>query len=306
VTRAVFVVNPASDGGATGRGWPQVAREARARGLEVDARLTEGPGHATEIARAAAAAGTELVVSVGGDGTLNEVANGIADGDGPAGQRPRLGVIERGTGCDFVRTYEIPKRPAKALDVIVAGRERTIDVGRASFTGADGSTISRLFCNVGSCGLTGDVARRANASAKRLGGTPAFLWATARAFASWHNVEFSIRLDGDERRVVANNVICANGRWFGGGMKIAPDAEPDDGLFDVLVIGDVGKLDLALNLHRLYGGTLARHPKVDALRAAAVEVTPAQALPIEVDGEVPGTTPARFDIVPDALRLIVP
>ena len=150
VPGAVFVVNPASDGGATGRAWPQVAREARARGLDVDARLTEGPGHATEIARAAAATGAELVVSVGGDGTLNEVANGLVGVDGSAAARPRLGVIERGTGCDFVRTYGIPKRPARELEIIAAGRERTIDLGRASFVATDGTPATRLFCNAGS------------------------------------------------------------------------------------------------------------------------------------------------------------
>ena len=126
------------------------------------------------------------------------------------------------------------------------------------------------------------------------------------AFAAWKNVRFHIELDGETRELVANNVICVNGRQFGGGIKIAPNAEPDDGLFDVVVIGDVGKPALARNVHRMYLGTLEKDPRVELRRVARVSVTPERPLPVELDGELPGTTPVRFEVVPGMLDLLVP
>ncbi len=302
--RAVLVVNPASDGGGTGRAWPGIAAEVRARGLEVDARLSEAPGHAVVLTREALDAGEELIVAVGGDGTVNEVVNGFAAREGSA-DAAALAVVERGTGADFIRTYAIPKRVREAVAVLAAGRTRRIDLGRATYAGPDGP-VTRHFANVASCGLTGDVARRANAGDLRLGGTLGFLMATAAAFARWRNVLFTVDVDGQGRRLVANDVICANGRWFGGAIHIAPDADPADGLLDVLIVGDVGKLDLALNVHRLYRGTLGRHPRVETLRGRTVTVATAEPLPVELDGEQPGTTPITFAAQPSALTLVVP
>jgi YegS/Rv2252/BmrU family lipid kinase len=304
--RAVFVVNPASDGGGTGRKWPEIAATARGQGIEVVERLTESAGHATALAREAVAAGEELVVAVGGDGTVNEVVNGFFDETGASlNGGAALGVIGRGTGCDFVRTFDIPKRTDRAVATIAAGRRRRIDVGRATCEGPSGPEL-RMFANIASCGMSGAVAARANATSKRLGGTPAFLWATVATFAGWRNVEFHVVADGVERTLVANNVVCANCRFFGGGMKIAPDASPDDGLLDVILIGDISKADFVLNLHRLYRGTLGRHKKVEHLRARHVRITPVRTLPAEIDGEQPGTTPVTFEAVPGALDLIVP
>jgi YegS/Rv2252/BmrU family lipid kinase len=304
--RAVFVINPASDGGGTGRKWPEIAASARRHGLDVVERISDSAGHATELTREAVTAGEELVVAVGGDGTVNEVVNGFCDRDGnPLGGPAALGVIARGTGCDFIRTFAIPKQLDRAVATIAAGRRRRIDLGRATCSTPAGPSV-RMFANIASCGMTGAVAERANATSKRLGGTPAFLWATAVTFLGWRNVEFHVRADDAERTLVANNVVCANCRFFGGGMKIAPAAAADDGLLDVVLIGDVSKIDFLLNLHRLYRGTLGRHPKVEELRARRVEITPVQTLPAEVDGEQPGTTPVTYEIVPQALDLIVP
>ena len=277
------------------------------RGIEVTERVTHAAGHATAIVREALAAGEELIVAVGGDGTVNEVCNGFCDAAGaPIPTAARLGIVERGTGCDFIRTYGLPKRTRDAVAVIAEGRTRRIDLGRTRFAVPSGEEV-RVFANIASCGMTGDVAERSNRTTKRFGGTASFLYATAAAFVGWHNVEFRVVLDGDrERTLVANNVVCANGRYFGGGIKIAPHAEPDDGLLDVVIIGDVGKLDLVANLHRMYGGTLYKHPKVEMLRAATVTCEPVHPLPVEIDGEQPGTTPITFEIVPSALDLVVP
>ena len=302
----VMVVNPASDNGRTSKRWPDIARRASDVGLKPIVRLTERPGHATELTRQALEEGARLIVSIGGDGTVSEVVNGFFDGERAVAPQAELAVVCRGSGCDFIRTHQIPKNAERALAVAAGGKVRTIDVGRVEFTGHDGQPASRRFANIASAGLTGVVASAANRSSKPLGATAAFAWATVSNFVSYRNSPFHVRIDDRELDGVCNNVIVANGRYFAGGMRILPMAEPDDGLLDVLVWGDVSKADLARNLHKLYRGTHIGHPKADISRASRVEVRTDVTLPIEVDGEVPGTTPAAFGVQRGALRLRVP
>jgi len=217
-----------------------------------------------------------------------------------------LAVIERGSGCDFIRTFGISKDTDRALDVAATTPARPIDLGRVSYTGPDGNATTRYFANIASAGLTGVAADRVNRGGKPLGATAAFAWAAVATFVSYRNSRFVVEIDGEVLDQVCNNAIVANCRYFAGGMKILPDADPSDGLFDVLVWGDVSKLDLALNLHKLYRGSHTNHPKATIRRARRVVVTPEKPLPIEVDGEQPGRTPATFEVVPSALRLRAP
>jgi diacylglycerol kinase (ATP) len=304
--RPLVIVNPAARNGAVGRQWEGLAAKLAGLGIDAETVHTQRPGHATELVRSSLRGGPRLVVAVGGDGTVNEVVNGFFDGGETVAPDAELAVVPIGTGRDGVRTYGISGKPERALLLIADGATRTIDLGRATYTAHAGGEESRLFLNIASCGLSGAVAERANRTSKRLGGTPAFLWATIATFARWRNVPFMITIDGEQRELVANNTIVANGRYFGGGMHIAPDAKSDDGQLDAIVFGDVGRLDLALNMHRLYRGTILRHPKASHRLARDVRVEPARALPIEVDGEQPGVTPVRFQVVPAALRLRVP
>ncbi|HEX2587163.1 MAG TPA: diacylglycerol kinase family protein [Gaiellales bacterium] len=301
MTETVMIVNPASANGRTAEQWPEIARQAGERGLRVDVRLTQGPGHATELAAAAVAEGAELVLAVGGDGTVSEIANGMAGA--PATD---LAVVERGSGCDFVRTFGISKKTHLALDVAATAPARTIDLGRVTYTGPDGTPTTRYFANIASAGLTGVAADRVNRGGKPLGATVAFAWAAVVTFATYRNSRFVVEIDGEVLDQTCNNAIVANCRYFAGGMKILPHADPSDGMLDVLVWGDVSKVDLALNLHKLYRGTHVTHPKATIRRARRVIVTPETPLPIEVDGEQPGITPAAFDVVPSALRLRAP
>jgi diacylglycerol kinase (ATP) len=301
--RAVMIVNPASANGRTSREWPEIARQVTEAGIEPEVLVTERPGHATELTRDAAASDAQLVIAVGGDGTISEVVNGLADLDGAG---PELAVICRGSGCDFIRTFGIPKKTAGAAAVAAGGTTRTLDLGRVRFTGHDGSPSTRYFANVASAGMTGIAAERVNNSGKPLGATVAFAWAAVATFVGYHNSELRVQIDDEKLELVSNNVIVANCKYFAGGMKILPDADPSDGLLDVLVWGDVSKVDLALNLHKLYRGTHVTHPKATIRRAHEVTVTPAAPLPIEVDGEQPGVTPVTFDVLPSVLRLRVP
>jgi diacylglycerol kinase (ATP) len=304
--RPLVIVNPAARNGAVGRSWSTLEATLASLGVDPETVHTERPGHATELTRQGLRDGPRLVVAVGGDGTVNEVVNGFFEGGEAIAAEAELAIVPIGTGRDGVRTYAISGRPDRAIALIADGATRTIDLGRATYTAHGGGEESRIFLNIASCGLSGAVAERANRTSKRLGGTPAFLWATIATFAGWKNVPFRVTIDGDTRELVANNTIVANGRYFGGGMKIAADAKPDDGLLDTIVFGDVGRLDLALNMHRLYRGTILRHPKASHQLARTVSVEPARPLPIEIDGEQPGVTPVRFEVLTAALRLRVP
>jgi YegS/Rv2252/BmrU family lipid kinase len=256
--------------------------------------LSEFPGH---LAQAAGDRRDSLLVVIGGDGTVNEVVNGIA------ATEAEIAVLPCGTGQDFGRTHGIPSSFDDAVRVALDGETRTIDVGRVEL----GDGTSRYFANVGSAGMSGAVARRANAMTKRFGGRATFFYALTREFLAWQNTRVVVELaDGSRREGPMHDVIVANGRFHGGGMQLAPDARQDDGAFDVVTIGDVSKLDFVTTAPKLYSGRYLSHPKVELLRSSAVSIDSTEALPLEVDGEPIGTTPARFEAVPSALRLRVP
>jgi diacylglycerol kinase (ATP) len=295
----IFLVNPASANGGTGKRWPELRRRADELGLRGDELLSERPGQLTELARNVAGQGLVVVV-VGGDGTVNEVVNGLA------GSEAELAVLPNGTGQDFGRTHGIPTGFDEAVRAALSGSTRTIDLGRVQFRARDGSETSRIFANVASAGMSGAVARRANSMSKALGGRVTFYYALVREFATWKNTDVTVRFEGGERRGRMHDVILANGVWHGGGMKLAPDARPDDGLFDIVLIGDIGKLDFVTTSPKLYKGGHVLHRKIEVVRSPWVEVDAAEALPLELDGEESGTTPARFEIVPGALRVRVP
>ncbi len=278
-----------------------MAHRAATRGLTGDTLFSGGPGELGDLARKAADDGAKLLVVVGGDGSVNEVANGIA-----GREDVDVAVIPRGTGWDFARTYKIPHKLDGAVGVALTGRARTIDLGRATYRAWDGSEASTYFANVASAGMSGAIAQRANDTTKVLGGKISYLWATLAVFARWQNSELRVTVDDESRVGQMHDVVVANGRTFGGGMIICPEAEPDDGLFDVLTIGDLTKGDLLVTLPKTYRGRHLPHPKAELLRGAVVTIDADAPLPVELDGEQPGTTPVRFEIVPGALRVRVP
>jgi len=298
--RTVFLVNPASAGGSTGRRWPEIAHRAAARGLTGDALISEEPGQLGPLAAEAVRGGAERLVVVGGDGSVNEVVDGIAGAD------VELAVVPRGTGWDFVRTFAISRDLDGAIDVALEGDVRTIDVGLATFRSWAGEESRRYFANVASAGISGAIAKRANDSSKALGGRISYYWATLAVFVAWETGEMRVTVDDELRAGRMIDVMACNGRFLGGGMMMCPEAEPDDGLFDVLLIGDVTKRDLLFTLPKSYRGKHLPHPRLEVLRGRTVTVEADEPLPIELDGEQPGTTAARFEVVPRALRLRVP
>jgi diacylglycerol kinase (ATP) len=255
----------------------------------------------TELAKEAVRGGAERLVVVGGDGTVNEVVNGIAETRGV-----EVAVIPRGTGWDFVRTFAIPRDLDGAIDVAMGGDVREIDAGRVGYRTWSGEEGHAWFANVASAGISGAIAKRANESSKALGGKVSYYWSTFAVFFGWETGDVRVSVDDEVREGRMIDVMVANGRFLGGGMMMCPEAEPDDGLFDVLLIGDVTKRDLLLVLPKVYKGNHLPHPRLEPLRGRVVTIEADEPLPIELDGEQPGTTPARLEVVSKALRVRVP
>ena len=303
-TGVVFVVNPASANGSTGRRWPAIVERAAKAGLGGETLLTTRPGEAAALAKRAVAGGARVLVAVGGDGTVHEVVNGLRGSE--AASSVELAVLPPGTGVDFARKFGIPIDLDAAIDVAKDGATRLIDLGHARHVTADGADSEAYFANFAGAGMSGAIARRANASSKALGGRLSFFWATVAVFARWRSASVRVTVDEEERSQRMVEVLVTIGQYAAGGMWVTPGASPDDGLFDVLLIGDVTKADFIATFPKIYRGRHIGHPKIELLRGREVSVHTPAPLPIALDGEQPGTTPATFTVVPKALRLRVP
>jgi YegS/Rv2252/BmrU family lipid kinase len=299
----VFLVNPASANGSTGRRWPELARRAAALGLVGETLLSERPGHLAELAAEAAAAGATAIVVVGGDGTVHEVVDGLARAG--ASDRVELGLIPFGTGRDFARSLRIPRRLDDALEVVRGGRVRTVDIGRATYASGNGEAVAH-FANFAGAGISGAIADRANRTTKAFGGRLSFIWATLAVFTRWQPTEMTVEIDGERRQVLLLEALAMNGDYTAGGMWVAPEASLEDGTFDVVLIGDFSKAEFTTTFPKIYRGTHVSHAKVEIVRARELRVDAPTPLPIVLDGEQPGTTPVRFELLPGALRVRVP
>ncbi len=235
---------------------------------------------------------------------MYEAVNGLVRAD--AGADVELAVLPRGTGTDFVRTFGIPTNVDGAIAVARDGAARAIDVGRARYRAWDRSPVESYFATFGGAGISGAIARRANASSKAMGGRVSFMLATIAVFARWKSALVTVTVDGERRSGPMFEVLATIGEYAAGGMWVTPGASPDDGLFDVLLIGDVTKTDFVTTFPRIYRGTHLAHPKIELVRGARVTIDADDPLPVALDGEQPGTTPITFDVLPRRLRLRVP
>jgi YegS/Rv2252/BmrU family lipid kinase len=299
----VVIVNPRSGGGLTQRRWASLLGPLVDGLGPFDTRFTEGKGDGRRIAHEESAAGRRLIIAMGGDGTISEVADGILS----AGGKAEMGIIPRGTGGDFRRTLDLDSDLAKAARRVREAPGRAIDAGRVSYVADNGTQAQRHFVNVVSFGFSSDVARRANTSSKRVGGKVAFLSATLRSLVSYDNAQVVLSADGHpEQRLQILLGAVGNGRFFGGGMKICPEALLNDGWFDLVTVGNLSRAVIMANLHRLYSGDHLTMKQVQRVRARRIKVAPADAgakIPIEIDGETPGHLPASLELLPAALRV---
>jgi len=306
--RTMVVVNPAGAGGKVGRRWPDIRAHMRREFGPFEDALTSGPGDATALTRQALRSGFEQVVALGGDGTVNEVVNGFFDGPGGDPIRPDgvLAVLPMGTGGDFRRSLGLGVDLADNVQRLKGRDSRPFDVGRATTVNEDGYERIRYFANIASFGSSGEIVRNANAGSKALGGKATFFLSTVKTLFTYDNPRVRLTLDGGEPfDVLTNTVAIANAQFFGGGMHIAPTARHDDGLFEVVVIGDAGLGFFVRHQSALYRGEHLDLPVVRHLQARVVraEALSDEGVLAELDGEGGAHLPATFEVLPSVIRI---
>ncbi|TNE57831.1 MAG: diacylglycerol kinase family lipid kinase [Alphaproteobacteria bacterium] len=309
--RVHVIVNPKAAGGRTAKRWPRILTALTEKFGPITYSFTEARGDGTAKTRAALREGADLLIVVGGDGTFSECVNGFFEGGAPVNPDAQMAFITSGTGCDIRRAYGWPevKDFAAMIDLIASGRTRCIDVGHIAMRDHKGDPIERYFANAASFGVGGAVSHAVNTSriAKKFGGTLTFLVHALREAMRFKNQRVRIQVDDnldEEFDVIL--AVAALGPYFGGGLKIAPDADPADGLFDILIGHDITKREIPGLISRIYSGRHVNDPKVKMTRGRklmATPVNPEDRVLMEVDGESPGILPATFTILPGALRL---
>lgn len=302
------VVNPVS-GRKAGRSlWPAIAAALAAEGAELDIRETAGEGDAQRLGWALAEDGADLVVAVGGDGTIGDVATGILTSARPG---TAFSFVPAGTGSDFARNFTLPTDPQAYAERLLTAPTTAIDAGVMTCEGEDGRAFTRHFVNIASFGVSGPIVRAVNGGRRGrvLPGRPIFFLHSVSQLLRYRPRCVGLRLDGiDLYQGPITAVAVSNGRWFGAGMHVAPKASLSDGLFDIVVIRGAPTITLLTVMNRLYSGAHVNHPLVSIHRAGRVEVWPTRtdrtmAVLIESDGEAPGRVPARFDVLPGAISL---
>jgi diacylglycerol kinase (ATP) len=249
-----------------------------------------------------------VVVAVGGDGTLNEVVNGFFRNGAPIPTSTRLAMVPLGTGGDFRRTLRIPLDPRQAMDVLRNGMVRRLDAGCVTYQGGDGATAVRHFINIADAGLGGDVVYRVGNGTKRFG-SAAYRIGGLRALFSFKNKPMAVDIDGVQHQLEkAQQVVVANCQFFGGGMQMAPSASPTDGVFDVILIKNAGKIETVRGMNDILAGKHLdqTNPKMELMYGKRVSVTSPEMVRIDVDGEAVGFLPALFEIQPGAIEFITP
>jgi diacylglycerol kinase (ATP) len=308
-SKPVFVVNPNSANGSTGRDWPAIAELASRAFPNMETKFTQRAYEAPAIVRDALRNGADLIVSVGGDGTHNEVVNGFFEGVEPIRSDAALGVLSRGTGGDLRKTLGLEQCMGRALEDVVNSlvkcRAAPCDVGRIQYTDHQDAPADRYFINIASFGIGGEVDEAVNRSSKALGGKASFFIGSLKASLRYRNRNVTIKVDG---RDVYNgriyNVAVANGRFFGGGMMVAPQAELDDGLFDIVLCQDYGFADSLRLARTIYSGAHLALPKTTSLRGKRLEAISDERVLLDVDGEQPGKLRAAFEILPRAIQIL--
>lgn len=308
----LVIVNPRSASGATRDKWSSVAADLRAHFGPFKVVFTKGSGDATDLAKRYALDGHRFIIACGGDGTINEVANGILASETDC----ELGIFPSGTGGDLRRTLGLPTAPRDIAKALRTGETRKIDVGRVKFAGHDGEPQTRYFLNVTSFGLAAAIIERVKGNSSlewlpldTLRGRASFALSTLQEVFGIEPVTVKIKIDdADESPLQTVNFCIANARYFGGGMLIAPDAKLADGFLDVVNIGDITTARVILNAYTLYMGTHLDLPEVKSKPAKRVEATPIdeREIHIELDGELVGKLPAVYEVIPSALKIRVP
>lgn len=305
----LFVVNPRSAGGKTREAWPSIQRAIESRLGTIDVSFTDRPMHAADIAKDGAEKGRPLVVAVGGDGTFNEVVNGLM-----ASHRPetRIGMIAQGTGGDFRKSLGFEHRLDAYIDALASGRERKLDVGHLTYADKSGATRERHFINILSCGMGGLVDQHVANAPRILGGTAAYFMSSLRGLIESRvgHVKCTVTCDGKVSEQLIHSLMIAicNGQYFGSGMHVAPMAKPDDGYFELVALGATSKITFALTSSSIYSGSHMKradtvHVRGQSFRLELVNEDARDVYLLDLDGEPVGMLPIEIKLLPGAVTL---
>ena len=309
--KSFFVVNPSAGQGRLKSAWPQLLSTLSAKLGKPEHQFTQKPGDAVLITRRAIKKGFDLIVSVGGDGTLNECVNGFFRGEKRVENPPLLGVLPFGRGSDFARCLGIPLKPEKALERLKGRGSRPVDVGRIVCRTKSGDKVLRYFINIADVGLVANVVNESRGSPRLFGSKAAYLYGTFMSLVGFRSqwVKFSAaRRKPPVGAKQVFNIVVASGRTFGSGMRVAPRANPSDGLFDILLVEKMSPLRLLMNVPKLYRRDPAALAGLESFRTDRLTVVPhggGDPLLVEADGDTIGQIPATFEIIPRAIRFKV-
>ncbi len=285
----VFIVNPVAGNGLAARAWARISDDLTAAGARFETLWTEKPKDGIAKARTALGMGATRVVSVGGDGTIHEIANVLF------GRDAELGIVPLGRGNDFARTVGIPADPREAARLALEGPSRPIDLGQAN---------GEVFINVAGLGFDAEVAAEANRLGMIVNGTVTYFASVFTTLRRYSCQDVTISIDGKswDQRILL--LAVGNGKYYGGGMKITPDAVVDDGLLDIVIAGDMTRLETIMVLPKVYSGAHIHHPKASTYRGKEVTVTSSTSLNVHAEGEIISKTPVTFKVLAGALRLV--
>jgi YegS/Rv2252/BmrU family lipid kinase len=298
------IVNPNAGNGKGKKDWDRIASLFEKERISVVHKFTESKGQATLLVREAISDGFRKIISVGGDGTLNEVVNGIFTQNICPTNEVTIGMIPVGTGNDWGRLFGIPLVYEGAVKVISENKIMPHDVGTISYFGPEGAH-KHYFMNIAGLGFEAVVVRKTNKQKDKGRSNKAiYFYNILSSLISYHKPEVKITIDGKTTSCRAFSINVGNGRYCGGGMRQTPEALPDDGLLDITVIREMGRIEIIRNLHILYDGSILSHPKVDGFRSTNLKVTSETALYAEADGESLGHTPVEFGIIPGGVNIV--
>ena len=300
----LVIVNPNAGNGKGEKDWKLISNALTDNNIPFDKRFTTGKGDAINIVASAIKEGYRKIITVGGDGTLNEVLNGVFSADECSSSDITLALIPVGTGNDWGRMFDIPLDHEKAARIIMEGKTMLHDVGLLTYS--DGNIIKkRYFINIAGLGFESVVVRRSNYQKERgRSGKLIYFYNLLLSLVSYRNTRAEIIIDGISTTEEIFSVNVGNGKYCGGGMRQTPDALPNDGLLDVTVIKNIGKLEIIRKLKILYDGTILSHPLIDGYKCKNLKVNSDTVIYTEADGESLGHTPAEFNILPAAINII--
>ena len=300
------IINPVSSNGKTGKRWPAYEQKFKKAKLNLDINETLYPGHAVNLTKTALNDGYKTIMAVGGDGTVNEIVNGFYQDGQLINQEAVLLVFSQGTGSDYIKSLGLNKSIETVINIYKKYERKWVDIGKMKYLNFDEKEVERYFVNEADVGIGGETVEYVNRSSKLMGGLLTYLIGAIRTVVKYDNKDMKLTIDGEViKEGLINSVMVSLGKYFAGGMPIAPQAVIDDGLFDIVILGNLTKLETLLNLYKAYRGTHIDYHKIDYLKGKEIKIDSKDRVLIDIDGESAGLLPAEFKILKKAFPVLV-